>query len=208
MGYIIKKGTGGGGGGGDATAANQQLQITQLEEGSGNDSVFKDINDNSVFVNVNDESIADIETAIKLETGNISSSVYENTSGPLPSVFKNAANESVLKSTINNDSVFKDNGRSVFVADNTYSVFKEQDSFSTFNTDQNRSLFYKSLVNDQSGSTARSNFITSIGFTDASLAAVSGLLNGFLAVTPCVVISCTYSHQGLNHDILLLYSVL
>lgn len=47
MGYVIKQATGGGGGGGDATAANQVLQINQLEnlgqpllkENSG-DSVF------------------------------------------------------------------------------------------------------------------------------------------------------------------------
>ena len=48
MGYILKKGTGGGGGG-DATAANQKMQLNQLYPNSGENSVFKELNDQSVF---------------------------------------------------------------------------------------------------------------------------------------------------------------
>jgi len=47
MGYIIKAPTGGGGGG-DATQANQQTQISQIQEASGVPSVFK-YADQSIF---------------------------------------------------------------------------------------------------------------------------------------------------------------
>ena len=56
MGYILKNNSGGGGGG-DATAANQQIQINQLVENSGEVSVLKDTNDQSVFLDTTNLSV-------------------------------------------------------------------------------------------------------------------------------------------------------
>jgi hypothetical protein len=66
MGLVVDKNVGGGGGGGDATAANQALQILQLEDAStannvfkntAQESVFKDQFENSVFVDRNNYSV-------------------------------------------------------------------------------------------------------------------------------------------------------
>lgn len=56
MGYIIKAAAAAGGG--DATKGNQNVQIDQLTDASGQPSVFKDlINDLSVFIDGNGESV-------------------------------------------------------------------------------------------------------------------------------------------------------
>jgi hypothetical protein len=85
MGYIIKAPTGGGGGG-DATAANQTLQLAQIEDQSINQSVLKDTNGNSVLKDISEISVF-------------------NDNITRESVFKNNQNESVFKTT-NNDSIF------------------------------------------------------------------------------------------------------
>jgi hypothetical protein len=92
MGYIIKSPTGGGGG--DATSANQQIQIQQLDNAGGSSSVFKDpASDVSVFQD------------------NSNNSVFKNISDR--STFKENSGDSVF-STSAVQSVFKKNDASIF----------------------------------------------------------------------------------------------
>lgn len=80
MGVIVDKNAGGGGGGGDATAANQNLQILQLQDGSSADNVFKNIAEESVFKD-------DFENSVFVDAN-------------IKSVFKDFAGNSVLKKPV------------------------------------------------------------------------------------------------------------
>jgi hypothetical protein len=121
-----------------------------------------------------------------------------------PSVLKDATDLSVFKDVSDLSNFLDGRRKSVFKDANSDSVFTDLNDTSVFASNTNDSLFYKSINNQITGS--RTNQMQVQLFTAATSLGVQALLQNFLNVTDCYVVSLTAAHSIGQFDLFLLYS--
>jgi hypothetical protein len=120
---------------------------------------------------------------------------------------ENSGSASVFKDA-NDESVFNISGSSAFKARGNVKVFTDDTNISAFVTTAQKSILYKTFINDRTALSIRPNTILCASFTAATAAGVTTLLNNFLNANNVAINSMTSSQSVGSHDLFLLYSVL